>query len=596
MLMRQFLLLVVAVASSIVYLIVSQTTRLIKVFLPWKWEGWATERMMAAATSYDEWLKAASKMDTLKGHDRWCHDPQSRAYDSVGLQCRLDELRKARYARDWDTRLRLLRENLHRNNCGIFNRTLYARAATGTKRLIEEYVDEMALQIQQLREYGRKPLRAGSRAGPELTIEMRERFLLDARQAYGRTALVFSGGVNLGMYHVGVVKTLHEQNLLPPIVCGTSIGALMSAFIGVCNDDELPMMWSSGVDGLDYSAFAERGRRRPSWARKLRRFLKHGVLMDINVLARFCEVNIGDLTFQEAFDKTGRIINITVPETKGVDGNSRLLNYITAPNVLVWTAACASCEMPVFYGAFPLRYKDEHGTIHVRDRTPTHVEGHHARHHEDLPMKRLSELFNVNQFIVSQVHPHIVPFLRPAYSSSRTSVLHKAYMLVAAEWHHRCSQLAQFGLTAGPFRWIQNELSYNSKGHIIIVPPLSLGSLSLMIRNPSEALLRRCMHESQISTYAQVASIRTRCKIETALRHAVVAVRKEVAATAAAASTTYHTQVPESPSARGNGTVDVGTRARGGEAASFWHSPARRQSRSKLAASPSSPPEATGGS
>jgi TAG lipase / steryl ester hydrolase / phospholipase A2 / LPA acyltransferase len=29
----------------------------------------------------------------------------------------------------------------------------------------------------------------------------------------------------------------------------------------------------------------------------------------------------------------------------------------------------------------------------------------------DLPMAKLSELFNVNHFIVSQVNPHIVPFL-----------------------------------------------------------------------------------------------------------------------------------------------------------------------------------------
>jgi TAG lipase / steryl ester hydrolase / phospholipase A2 / LPA acyltransferase len=29
----------------------------------------------------------------------------------------------------------------------------------------------------------------------------------------------------------------------------------------------------------------------------------------------------------------------------------------------------------------------------------------------DLPMSKLSELFNVNHFIVSQVNPHIVPFL-----------------------------------------------------------------------------------------------------------------------------------------------------------------------------------------
>src|SRR5947209_11351791 len=29
----------------------------------------------------------------------------------------------------------------------------------------------------------------------------------------------------------------------------------------------------------------------------------------------------------------------------------------------------------------------------------------------DLPMTRLAEMFNVNHFIVSQVNPHVVPFL-----------------------------------------------------------------------------------------------------------------------------------------------------------------------------------------
>lgn len=36
----------------------------------------------------------------------------------------------------------------------------------------------------------------------------------------------------------------------------------------------------------------------------------------------------------------------------------------------------------------------------------------------DLPMKRLSELFNVNQFIVSQVNAHVFPFLQKSLKPS----------------------------------------------------------------------------------------------------------------------------------------------------------------------------------
>ncbi|CAE7220900.1 SDP1 [Symbiodinium necroappetens] len=67
------------------------------------------------------------------------------------------------------------------------------------------------------------------------------------------------------------------------------------------------------------------------------RFLKTGQeLYSSEHLGRILRDNMGDLTFLEAFDRTGRIINITV---SGLPGNTRypmLLNYLTSPHVLVW--------------------------------------------------------------------------------------------------------------------------------------------------------------------------------------------------------------------------------------------------------------------
>ena len=40
-------------------------------------------------------------------------------------------------------------------------------------------------------------------------------FFSEAKHAYGRTALLLSGGASLGFYHIGVIKALFEQNLLP---------------------------------------------------------------------------------------------------------------------------------------------------------------------------------------------------------------------------------------------------------------------------------------------------------------------------------------------------------------------------------------------
>ena len=60
---------------------------------------------------------------------------------------------------------------------------------------------------------------------------------------------------------------------------------------------------------------------------------------------------IPDLTFQEAFAISGRHLNVSVaPAEKHQNG--RLLNAITAPNVLIREAVLASCAVP---GVFPPR-------------------------------------------------------------------------------------------------------------------------------------------------------------------------------------------------------------------------------------------------
>jgi hypothetical protein len=55
---------------------------------------------------------------------------------------------------------------------------------------------------------------------------------------------------------------------------------------------------------------------------------------------------------------------------------------------------------------------------------------------EDLPMRSLSEMFNVNYFLVSQTNPHIVPAL-----NLKKRVNRKLGNLLEAEWKHRCACL-----------------------------------------------------------------------------------------------------------------------------------------------------------
>jgi TAG lipase/steryl ester hydrolase/phospholipase A2/LPA acyltransferase len=87
------------------------------------------------------------------------------------------------------------------------------------------------------------------------------------------------------------------------------------------------------------------------------------------------------------------------------------MNYLTTPSVLVWSAVLASIAAPGLFDKVELMRKNDRGETKpyfpsfTRQR---YVDGSIAN---DLPMKRISELFNVNTFIVSQVNPHVVPFI-----------------------------------------------------------------------------------------------------------------------------------------------------------------------------------------
>eukprot|EP00037_Helgoeca_nana_P001343 m.26374 g.26374 ORF g.26374 m.26374 type:complete len:609 (+) comp11734_c0_seq1:221-2047(+) len=553
---QQVLLLAVAVAGSVAYILVSQIKYFLKVLHPKLRESREVEKSMTEAPDYEAWYEKAYELDALQGNDRWKRDASSRFYDHVGLQARLSELKDARRGGmetpptprsrlstiqisknaaprtvtplNWDDRMDIIRENMDRNICGIGEPWLYNHATIGTKELIEDYVTELALQVEK------DLLEVPDAVVPRAKML---RFLLDSRQAFGRTALVMTGGMTLGLFHMGVVKCLYEQNCLPPVICGTSIGALLAGMLGVCTDDELPSIWSPG-GRVKFEDFSEpnlaRRSQRPAWARKVTRLLKNGVFNDINKLGEWCRKNIGDLTFKEAFDRTGRIINITVPTYRvtGFRGAATLLNYITAPNVVIWSAACASCEYPGLYSRFELRYKELDGTIKLVRRESKH-EAHGGQRgslhrQQDLPMERLSELFNVNHFVVSQVHPHMVPFLRTQKSRSRRTLLHKAFVLLCQETWHWISMFAENVWEPSFFTWIREEVAYMSVGDVVIVPRLSLKNIALLFQNPNQEVYEYCVREAERSTYPQVLPIQMRCRVEKALHKAVWQLRGEV--------------------------------------------------------------------
>ena len=73
------------------------------------------------------------------------------------------------------------------------------------------------------------------------------------------------------------------------------------------------------------------------------------------------------MTFEEAYKKTGRVLCITLSATTK-KAPPVLINYITAPNVVIGSAVLASAAVPGFIDPMRLQIKDENGVVRYQSK------------------------------------------------------------------------------------------------------------------------------------------------------------------------------------------------------------------------------------
>jgi TAG lipase / lysophosphatidylethanolamine acyltransferase len=299
--------------------------------------------------TFEEWEDAAFHLDEILGTDLWRQNPTSKHYDYRLILSRLESILNARENEDILTLVNLLRSGLVRNLGNITTPKLFNHAYAGTKLLIDDYIAQVALSIQYITGLLTAPNHESG-----FTSQAKLELLHDTRQAFGRTSLVLQGGSVFGFCHLGVVKALHLRGLLPRIITGTATGAFVAALVGVHTEDELLTFLDSHVIDLrhfhqenspdtDDSPNSEKdnghlndtmsGASLKTKLRRMNRVINQGSIFDARVLEEVMRDNVGDLTFEEAYAKTKRILNITVAGFED-GGCPNLLNYLTAPNVV----------------------------------------------------------------------------------------------------------------------------------------------------------------------------------------------------------------------------------------------------------------------
>ncbi|MEM9057560.1 MAG: DUF3336 domain-containing protein [Pseudomonadota bacterium] len=447
---------------------------------------------MDAPHNYNEWLDQARRFDSLRGYDRWRQEDSSSLYDYASIRSRLTRLKKLRLARDNAGLLFELSEGIHGNMDGMGNQALYRRSRVGTKKLVTDYVDAVVDALETL-------ARSTSDGIP---FEEKLDFFRRASHCYGRSALMFSGGGVLGYFHLGVVRALLEHDLLPAVVSGSSAGSIIAAILGSHPEDELLEFFDS--DDLVLEAEKE--------AHWITRWIWGGnTQMDVTGQQRLINRWIPDLTFREAFELTGRHINIPVAPAR-MHQSSRLLNAITAPEVCLRSAVMASCAVPGVFPPVTLKARDFEGRridyLPSRQWIDGSITG-------DLPAKRLGRLYGVNHFIVSQINPAVLPFLKD--SGTESGLLDAPVRVAAAtlrESLHVFKGLSKRLFSPLPRLNVLLDMFYSVAlqdytGDINILPSFRFYNPTKILAHPLEEDVQRLIAEGERAAWPKVAQIKT---------------------------------------------------------------------------------------
>eukprot|EP01103_Thecamoeba_quadrilineata_P004279 TRINITY_DN1398_c0_g1_i1.p1 TRINITY_DN1398_c0_g1~~TRINITY_DN1398_c0_g1_i1.p1 ORF type:complete len:546 (+),score=96.06 TRINITY_DN1398_c0_g1_i1:425-2062(+) len=468
-----------------------------------------SQRFFYGVKSFSEWADVAAKLDVAEGKDIWRQNAASPIYDHVTLLQCFSSLRQALDHSNCREVEFALTTAFDRRHCGIDNPLLHSHCRIGTKQMIEEYLTETenALEFYCKHTCGVHPLRE------------KISFLEHSMYNQGKTALCLSGGGALALIHAGVILTLLDHGLLPNILSGTSGGSIIVALIASRTDEELyDLLKPEMVD--KYPPFL------PPVHEQIRNFLKKGVLIFEKDFSATMQSYIGNYTFAEAYQRTGRIVNISVSKSDAA-GYPILLNHKNSPHILLWSAVTASCALPGLMNPVPLYAKPPHdseGTAENRLAYPPGFKFMDGSMMADLPVASLRQLFGVNQFIVSQVNPHVVPFSKQKDNSSTLTRRIEIYLL--KNMKHRLSRLCEMNLLPLVFgqdiRGIFTQSYSDTTAEMMtIVPDFSLYTSLKFLAQPNQDDIRKYIYLGRIATWPKIPQIYHRMRLEKKLEVAI---------------------------------------------------------------------------
>ncbi|EON63212.1 hypothetical protein W97_02439 [Coniosporium apollinis CBS 100218] len=513
---------------GISYLLTRVYIYLYEHFVTWRGKRERLRRALQSKSHYEEWVDAAKELDTYLGNDEWKAKEEYAYYDSKTVRRVRDQMARLRAAAGDATAqvngehakniseerqrqavedLRSLVEACVKSNwSGTENPHLYSETYFGTKHLVQSYFDQVSASLELLS------------STPYLSQEAKHNFFKHLSTNYGRTALCLSGGATFAYYHFGVAKALMDASLLPTVITGTSGGALVAALLATRTDDELKRLLVPALANRITACHDDI----LTW---LRRWWATGARFDAVDWAKrcawFCH---GSLTFREAYQRTGRILNVTcVPSDP--HSPTILANYITSPDCVIWSAVLASAAVPGILNPVVLMKKRPDGKLEPYSFGHKWKDGSLRT---DIPLKALNLHFNVRFSIVSQVNPHINLFFFSSRGSVGRPVTHRrgrgwrgGFLGSATEQYLKLDLtkwlkvLRHLELLPRPLGQDWSEIWLQRFSGTITIWPKSIPSDFVhILSDPSPERLARMIYVGQQSAFPKLQFIANRMRVE----------------------------------------------------------------------------------
>ncbi|ODV59504.1 bifunctional triglyceride lipase/lysophosphatidylethanolamine acyltransferase ASCRUDRAFT_24641, partial [Ascoidea rubescens DSM 1968] len=285
--------------------------------------------------------------------------------------------------------------NLIRNFAEISNKSLFRNSMIGTKLLIHDYINLIKRVLVKI--YVSNDPHTTSSFLRYYSDEKFE-FFSNLKKNFGNTALILQGGTIFGMFHLGVIKSLYYQNLLPLIMLGSGYGSCIASIICATPNTHLNLFFKNLEKDLikfidnNYNSYNKYNQFYDNNYDIFDEILLKSIYNNDNLtFLKFTIFRLNNLTFEESFVQSGgRILNIIIYINK----TPILLNHITTPNVIISSAIIASI-IPT-----------NNNVLLIKDFNDNIINLKEFKF-EMSPYQRLTELFNVNNFIISLARPYL---------------------------------------------------------------------------------------------------------------------------------------------------------------------------------------------